>query len=135
RIDLSICKILLEMHGGELQITSERNEGTTVNMTIPLHDEKEMEINEAHLPNEFLTFNQLIVKTSAEHSNKPRLLIVNNDAVVKQQLQDFLGADYEIVIAQNAEEALSHVQIFKLDLIIIDVLLPEMSGYQLTKII
>lgn len=135
RIDLSICKILLEMHGGELQIISERNEGTTVNMTIPLHNEKEMEINKAHLPNELLTFNQLIAKTSAEHSNKPRLLIVNNDAVVKQQLQDFLGADYEIVIAQNAEEALSHVQIFKLDLIIIDVLLPEMSGYQLTKII
>ncbi len=69
------------------------------------------------------------------HSRK-RILVVDDEAMVRFILHDTLmglGEDYEIVTAAGGEEALNYAQEESFDLAITDVLMPNMSGIELTE--
>jgi DNA-binding response OmpR family regulator len=60
----------------------------------------------------------------------PRLLIVEDDAKLLQALErHFLAAGYEVVCARSGADALSKAQAMKPDLVILDIMLPGMSGF------
>jgi two-component system, cell cycle response regulator DivK len=63
-----------------------------------------------------------------------RILVVEDQEDNRQIIRDMLvGADYEIVEAENGEEALAAVAKQRPDLILMDVQLPIMDGYEATR--
>jgi two-component system, cell cycle response regulator DivK len=63
-----------------------------------------------------------------------RILVVEDQEDNRQILRDLLGnAGYEMVEAENGEEALAEVAKQKPDLILMDIQLPVMDGYEATR--
>src|SRR5450755_4649491 len=67
-------------------------------------------------------------------ANAPRILIVDDDSTVLTNLQETLSRHgFEIMAAQNGEEALATIMQSPLDLVVLDVVLPGMSGLDVCK--
>ena len=66
--------------------------------------------------------------------NQIHILIVDDDNRIRKLLSDYLKDNGFIVsTAQNSSEAKSKINIFKFDLLILDVMMPGQDGFELTK--
>ena len=67
-------------------------------------------------------------------NNKFHILIVDDDDKIRDLLRQFLKEKGFIVsTAENSQDAKSKIDIFNFNLIILDVMMPGQSGYELTK--
>ena len=67
-------------------------------------------------------------------NNKNHILIVDDDDRIRSLLKDYLTENkYIVSTAENAEEAKNKLKYLKFDLLILDVMMPGQSGYELTK--
>jgi len=70
----------------------------------------------------------------AEASRRSRILIADDNAVNVELLEAFLAdADYEIGIAVDGRDTLDKVKTFQPDLILLDVMMPKLSGFEVCK--
>ncbi len=70
-----------------------------------------------------------------EKSGKYKLLIVEDNESLNNYLKDTLSEDYRIYSAYNGKEGLTQARVHNPDLIIMDVMMPEMNGVELTKML
>ncbi len=64
------------------------------------------------------------------NADKPKLLIVDDDTKLRSLLAKFLAeSQYETIEAENGAKALSKLEEEEIDLIILDVMMPELDGY------
>tara|TARA_Y100000992_G_scaffold299556_1_gene266546 strand:- start:2153 stop:2830 length:678 start_codon:yes stop_codon:yes gene_type:complete len=62
------------------------------------------------------------------------ILVVDDDDRIRTLLKEYLTEkDYIVSTANNAESAKTKIDLFKFDLIILDVMMPGQNGYELTK--
>ena len=66
--------------------------------------------------------------------NNLHILVVDDDDRIRSLLKDYLSNNnYFVSTAENADEAKTKIKYFKFDIIILDVMMPGQSGYDLTK--
>ena len=66
--------------------------------------------------------------------NKFHILVVDDDDKIRSLIKQFLTEKgYIVSSAENAEKAKTKIEIFNFNLIILDVMMPGQSGYELTK--
>ena len=67
-------------------------------------------------------------------NNNLHILVVDDDDRIRSLLKDYLSSNnYYVSTAENAYEAKTKIKYFKFDIIILDVMMPGQSGYDLTK--
>lgn len=143
-LGLSICKQLVELHGGTLDVSSQPNQGSVFSFTMPLSAPSASVEIESFEPAESSGF----AESAAAHAPRPqddvfedtspvdriRILAVDDDPVNLRVLESVLAIEtYEVFTATNGQEALSMLDARDWDLIIADVMMPNMSGYELTS--
>lgn len=64
---------------------------------------------------------------------RPRLLVVDDDEDLLLTVRGFLMDDYELAFAVNGIEAIEKVTAYQPDIIVLDAMMPKMSGYQLCQ--
>jgi CheY-like chemotaxis protein len=64
-----------------------------------------------------------------------KVLVIDDDTTNLTYLTELLGKDYELDTAEDGEEGLKKAKAFKPDLILLDVMMPGIDGYQVCKII
>jgi signal transduction histidine kinase len=62
----------------------------------------------------------------------PRLLVAEDNPDMRSYLREILGAEWEVELATNGREALSAAEARRPDVIVSDVMMPEMDGFELT---
>ena len=66
--------------------------------------------------------------------NKPHILVVDDDDKIRNLLKEFLNAqDFYVTTASNAEDAEKKMGHFKYEILVLDVMMPGIDGYQFTK--
>ncbi len=70
------------------------------------------------------------IETSQQSIIKPKILIVDDEPLNVELLEGYLSKDYDILKAYNGNEALLIVGTTPLDLIILDIMMPGMNGYE-----
>ena len=66
-------------------------------------------------------------------NDKYHILLVDDDDKIRDLLQKYLiENDYIVSTAADAEEAMKILKIIKFDLLIIDIMMPGIDGYELT---
>lgn len=130
-LGLSICKELVELHGGTLSIESFEGKGSTFTFTLPTVSNVVQESAATII----LETNKVDMKTASSlNQGLPRLLLVDDDplnlAIIERVL---LAEKYEIVTCTSGKDALRLLEKGSWDLVISDVMMPNMSGYELTK--
>ncbi|MDA8272791.1 MAG: ATP-binding protein [Deltaproteobacteria bacterium] len=132
-LGLPICKQIVEHYGGKIWAESKEGEGSTFYFTAPRYAEK---VGAAHIK-DFIT--QL--KNSAPPvlnygSVSKNILIVDDDESIRRLLKQEL--EYAGYIAEEAPErleALNKIKRKKYDLIILDVMMPGLSGFDVAKVL
>lgn len=147
-LGLSIAKQLVELHGGTLEVWSVPGEGSAFAFTLPLAESSgEAESEPVAAPPLFLDETagptadddhaMMEVAPGADTEaavDRPRILAVDDDPVNLKVLASLLSSQhYEIVTAASGREALSYLETKVWDLVITDVMMPHMSGYELTR--
>ncbi|SHE34032.1 PAS/PAC sensor hybrid histidine kinase [Mariniphaga anaerophila] len=125
-LGLSIAKAYIGMLGGEIWLQSEKSKGTQFFFTIPqMNDKTELEhTNSVHEP-----------EAGNSVLNKLTILVAEDDFSGKVYLSELLdGKCKKLFFAENGEEA---VRLFSehpdIDLILMDIKMPEMNGFQATR--
>ena len=67
------------------------------------------------------------------HVTRKSILIVDDVKIVRDTLQRALKGEYKMLVAANARQAIGHFQQHPIDLVFLDVLLPDMNGIDLLK--
>ncbi|MCP4752364.1 MAG: response regulator [Proteobacteria bacterium] len=62
--------------------------------------------------------------------NRPKILIVDDERLNLTMLNELLKVDYKIFLAKNGQQALERVKNNLPDLILLDIMMPEMDGYE-----
>lgn len=75
----------------------------------------------------------MIIGELTKQIAQPKLLIVDDQPLVIRMLHQIFQADYEVFIATSGEEALDFCQKNSPDLILLDVVMPGMNGYQVCR--
>ena len=63
------------------------------------------------------------------------LLIIDDDSTVRKILQDLLSATHECHTADRAEQAIEYLQIETYDVIVTDISMPGLGGFELVKLV
>ncbi len=69
------------------------------------------------------------------HLDTPRLLIVDDDFPTRELFQRVFGMDYHIQLATNGLEALDYIEMLPFDAVLLDLMMPQMDGFQVLQAI
>ena len=122
-LGLSICKRLVEVQGGEISVSSEEGLGTTFSFNLDYASSSRKEVRS--LPE--------IDEYSLENVH---LLLVDDDeanCIVASSFLNKMGV--QVDFAHNGEEALQAVQQQDYNIVLMDLQMPIMSGYDATRAI
>lgn len=143
-IGLSLTKELVEIHKGTISVESELNKGTTFVVEFPIDSQKyttgEREGNEQEVQLFPISENSdldhaAIVASSVAPNPDIVVLIVEDNVDLLMVLGNTLSRLYKVLKATNGIEALKVIKENDVDLIISDVMMPEMDGLTLCKTI
>ncbi|MRN51937.1 ATP-binding protein [Paenibacillus monticola] len=147
-LGLSICKQLVELHGGTLSVSSTLGEGSIFTFTLSVSDSSFATVEEGHAfedPSTAIIHNMLITSSAQTATTvtrntatvrRPKILAVDDDPVNLKILSGILTTDeYEITTVTSGREAIMKLDAEQWDLLISDVMMPLMSGYELTRLV
>ncbi len=123
-LGLSTIYGIIKNHGGEINVTSELNKGTTFVVSFPLHTAAEEEKK------------QKDVTTETVLGDGQKVLIVDDETEVLKPMEDMLeGLGYSAASADNGKQAIAKYITWQPDVVLMDRNMPEMDGTKCAEII
>jgi signal transduction histidine kinase len=160
-IGLSLVRELVRLHGGEVSVTSQPNHGSTFTVTIPTGTQHlpaerigvararnstalaaNAYVEEAlrWLPEDSFEFrvpsSELKIETQnpkPETRNSSRILLADDNSDMREYVRRLLAGNYEVVAVADGEEALAAAREHPFDLVLTDVMMPNLDGFGLLR--
>ena len=149
-LGLAVSQQLVELHGGELTVESEPGLGSSFAFTLPVAAERALPVtSEMQTVSKvnFVEEESQVTALNAPHpggrlsqhtksdSSRFRILLVDDEPVNRQVLNNHLSLqNYDLFEAASGEQALLAVrQNGPFDLILLDIMMPKMSGYEVCR--
>ncbi|WP_341659081.1 response regulator [Vibrio sp.] len=140
-LGLSICRQLIDLMKGHLYVSSQPMVGTTFSFTLPIASATQID-QTRHGDNphfkapEVIDIEPFESIATTEDASAPLLLLVDDEPVNLRILDSFLRVEgYRIRTAQNGEEAIKAIHDERPALMLLDIMMPSVSGYQVCQTI
>lgn len=150
-LGLALVKELTERHGGKATISSSLGQGTSVCITLPTiaaneassqpgREELETEIGAQRWLD--LAAQQTAISAPPEPVSSQQephggsqgtVLIVDDEPDMRRYLVDLLQDEYRVLVARDGQEGLDMTQRFRPELIVLDLMLPEIDGLEVCR--
>lgn len=119
-LGLPICRNIIDSFGGRIWITPHAGRGTSVHVELP----------EVPRPEAFTPHTSSSTLPAAE-AKRGRVLIIDDEKSVATMLARFLESNYDVKHCTGAADALDLLSRHTFDVILCDIMMPEMSGIDL----
>jgi signal transduction histidine kinase/ActR/RegA family two-component response regulator len=122
-IGLTVVKRLVEMHGGRVEARSEGpGRGSEFSVRLP------------RVPAPAPSEERVVSQKNVKGSDKARVMIVDDNHDAVEMLSILLGLEgYEVAVAYDGPSALVEVETFQPQVMLLDVGMPGMDGYEVAK--
>ncbi|MDR1610581.1 MAG: response regulator, partial [Candidatus Symbiothrix sp.] len=148
-IGLHLAKMMVELHKGSIRVESEPNQGSTFTVLLPLNKKVyspenfgiesgespvtmfQPSVGVLDLEKNFADSKEDAKKDKRIHS----ILIVEDDATIRNYIRTEFSSKYKIYSANNGKEGLNQALKYLPDVIISDILMPEMDGLALCRVL
>ena len=142
-IGLHLTRSLVELHHGTIRVESPKEEaGCRFIIHLPLGNDhlKEEEIEEVKTPcdnvdliEEEFSGEQDVSESKVKSRTRFNILVVDDDEEIRKFIREELARDYHVWECINGKEALATILKKKPDIVISDVIMPEMDGITLVS--
>lgn len=143
-IGLALSKGIIELHKGRIEVSSHLDKGTTFTIYLKLGKEhflkeqidtepvKEEPLSMPAEPQ--LQLEQQVMDEDVQNRIKgAKMLIVEDNASLREMLAGLFEPYYEVITAPDGEEGLQKAQEVMPDIIISDIMMPKMTGIELCR--
>ena len=139
-IGLHLVKEYIHMHGGEIRVESEPGQRTTFTVCLRkgkahFEDSDLMETPVSHQAYEASRLDDSETKEMLSKTYPYTILITEDDDEVRCFLERELSLHFKIRTAANGKEALRVLEEEEISLVVSDVMMPEMNGFELCRTI
>ena len=147
-LGLSLSRFLIEKQNGTFEVFSQENQGTRIRILLPLVSETESLLEQTEVPIE--TQESLVQQSSglddkAANASKDssqegppfaKILVVDDEPLNLRLVENHLeGMNYELLFYQDGNQALESLNLDDPDLILLDLMMPGVDGYEVIKVI
>ncbi|WP_289054574.1 hybrid sensor histidine kinase/response regulator transcription factor [Carboxylicivirga marina] len=142
-LGLAIVKSFVELHKGDITVKSKVGHGTTFTIVLPISESTE---NKQKQPTQFCSNTHFYINRYNEYTadiaetnnafdntKDSEILIIEDNVSICNFLKDTLSKDYNIITSGSGEKGLELINLRQPDLIICDVMLPNMNGFDVCK--
>ena len=125
-LGLSICQMIIKRLGGDIGVESEQGKGSTFWFTLPYSILEMQEVPHEKPKTENVQKSQ---------SSKSATLLIAEDNESNYTLFQAMLKDYNLIHAWNGEQAIDLFNKYQPDLILMDLKMPIVDGYEATRVI
>ncbi len=151
-IGLSLTKEIVQLHEGQITVESELGKGSLFTLDLPILFQKtstnvlfNREEDHHLFESNGRTGDSLIIRTSPDEEENPSgcshppeniqkktetILVIEDNEDMRNYLHTNLQENYRTLMASNGHDALEKIKTETVDLILTDVMMPEMDGYE-----
>ena len=147
-LGMALAKEFVELHNGKISVESKEGQGSTFTVKLPLGKDEVIEqafkLRDSKT-NKLSSLEEVISsegETEISSDEEPAavaepttILIIEDNADMRNYIRKTLSAYYQIIEAKNGKEGFQKATDLLPDLIISDVMMPEMDGYKLCTLI
>ena len=139
-IGLHLVKEYIHMHGGEIRVESEPGQRTTFTVCLRkgkahFEDSDLMETSVSHQAYEASRLDDSETKAMLSITYPYTILITEDDDEVRSFLEREFSLHFKIRTAANGKDALRVLEEEEISLVVSDVMMPEMNGFELCRMI
>ena len=134
-IGLLLAKNYITLHKGNIEFSSQENIGSTFKITVPFKEVQKKEIFVLSDEKSSLSPSEISVVRENTEQKDMRILIVEDNDDLRNFMKYALHDNFEISTAIDGIQAWEMIQQHKNDLIISDVMMPNMDGFELCRLI
>ncbi len=136
-LGLPISKEIIEHHNGRIWVTSELGKGSNFSFSLPIPLEPIRGVKTIDIESLIQQLNTPIYFSNDVSKNEQKtILIVDDEAAMRELAKQYLSSDgYKIIEAKNGLEALELVKGELPDLILLDVMMPKMNGFDTAAVL
>ncbi len=137
-IGLHLCSEYVLMHHGQLEVFTGENMGATFHVHLPI-SQSEIEKGIQKSISQTLDFVDRKIDPFSIHGNgilpEVKILVVEDNKEMQKLLRTLLSDHYQVFTADNGVEGLKFIKELAPDLVVTDVMMPEMDGNEFCNLI
>lgn len=132
-IGLALVKAFVELHQGTITAESTPGKGTKFTIGLPM---RRLEASPVEEPEKLIDDNAVSAELAPIESevtfdsDKPLLLVIDDNSDIQHLIAALLGAEYNVIAASNGSEGIRLASKYVPDLVICDVMMPGMDGLE-----
>jgi signal transduction histidine kinase/ActR/RegA family two-component response regulator len=131
-LGLAISKKMVELLGGEIKAESKLGEGTVITFFVPLKSQAIAD-DDIAVPTEHGDTKKVVGREALNAGTleqAPKILVAEDDEFGRAAVKMMLGNRYQLVFAKNGKEAIEKFFATSPDIVLMDIMMPIMDGYQ-----
>jgi len=132
-LGLSLARAIAELHHGKLYLDTSVTDRNSFVLELPKFQEETISMTEIAEGDANLAENKEFEVFSSPAENSQNLLLVEDEVEMSRFIARELSGEYNVIVTHNGEEALKALRKFNIILVVSDVIMPVMNGYELCR--